>query len=241
MAGLDEKGFRGFLRKRGRSGSAIESCIGFVKKFEGYLQEYKGIKGIDEATPGDIRDFVSWGRKELKSMNSCLWGIHRYYEFTSDKKMYRVALDLRRQEIENRRGKRKPLHLKKIQGAASKHIAGLESLGIINVKQMVEAGRTKTQREELSKKAGIPLECILDLVKFADLTRISDIKGVKGRLLFEARVDTIRKLSKFSAEELREKLIEVNEKKRILKRPPTLVETTYWVEQASKLPQIVEY
>jgi hypothetical protein len=78
-------------------------------------------------------------------------------------------------------------------------------------------------------------------VKFADITRISDIKGVKGKLLFEAEVDTIKKLSKFSAEELREKLIKVNEKKRILKKHPSLVETTYWVEQASKLPEIVEY
>lgn len=241
MTGMDEKGFREFSRKRGRSKSAIESCIGFVKKFEDYLREHKGIKGIDEATPGDIKDFVSWGKKELKSVNSYLWGIHRYYEFTSDKKMYKSTLDLRRQEIEERRGKRKPMNLLKIQGVAFEHVARLESLGIINVKQMIEAGKTKTRRQELSKKTGIPLEYIFDLVKFADMTRISDIKGVKGRLLFEARVDTIKKLSKFSAEELRKKLIRVNEKKRILKRPPTLVETTYWVEQANKLPEIVEY
>ena len=241
MAGVDEKGFREFSRKHGRSRSAIESCIGFVKKFEDYLQEHKGIKGIDEATPDDVRDFVSWGKKELKSINSYLWGIHRYYEFTSDKKMYKATLGLRRQEIEERRGKRRPLNLMKIQGVAFEHVARLKSLGIINVKQMIEAGRTKTRRQELSKKTGIPLECILDLVKFADITRISDIKGVKGRLLFEAKVDTIKKLSKFSAEELRKKLIEVNERKKILKRPPTLVETTYWVEQANKLPEIVEY
>ena len=238
---MDEKGFREFLRKHGRSKSAIESCIGFVRKFEDYLQEHKDVKGIDKATPDDIREFVSWGKKELKSINSYLWGIHRYYEFTSDKEMYKVTLDLRRQEIEERRGKRKPLDLQKIQGVAFEHVVRLESLGIINVKQMIEAGRTNTQRQELSKKTGIPLKCILDLVKFADITRISDIKGVKGRLLFEAKVDTIKKLSNFSAEELREKLIKVNEKKRILKKPPTLVETTYWVEQANKLPEIVEY
>jgi hypothetical protein len=238
---MDEKRFREFLRKHGRSKSAIKSCIGFVKKFEDYLQEHKGIRGIDVATPDDIRDFVSWGKKELKSINSYLWGIHRYCEFTSDKKMYKVTLDLRRQEIEERRSKRKPLNLKKIQGVAFEHVVRLKSLGIINVKQMIEAGRTKTRRQELSKKTGIPLEYILDLVKLADITRISDIKGVKGKLLFEAKVDTIKKLSKLSAEELRKKLIQVNEKKKILKRPPTLVETTYWVEQAKKLPEIVEY
>ena len=238
---MNEKGFREYSRKHGRSGSAIESCIGFVKKFEDYLREHRGIEWIDEATSDDIRDFVSWGKKELKSINSYLWGIHRYYEFASNGKMCKVTLDLRRQEIEERRGKRKPLNLLKIQGVAFEHVARLQSLGIINVKQMIEAGNTKKRRQELSKKTGIPLKYILDLVKFADITRISDIKGVKGRLLFEAKVDTTKKLSKFSAEELRKKLIEVNEKKRILKRPPTLVETTYWVEQANKLPDIVEY
>ena len=155
--------------------------------------------------------------------------------------MYKVTLDLRRHEIEEHRDKSKPLNLKKIQGVAPKHVARLKSLGIINVNQIIEAGRTKKQRQELSKKTGIPLKSILDLVKLADITRISDIKGVKGRLLFEAKIDTIKKLSNFSAEELRKKLIEVNEKKKILKRPPTLVETTYWVEQANKLPEIVEY
>jgi len=155
--------------------------------------------------------------------------------------MYKVALDLRRQEIEKRRSRRKPLNLKMIQGVASEHVERLKSLGITNVKQMIEAGSTKTRRQELSNKTGILLENILYLVKFADITRISDIKSVKGKLLFEAKVDTIEKLSKFSAEELRKKLIEVNEKKKILKRPPTLVETTYWVEQANKLPEIIEY
>lgn len=56
---MDEKEFREFLRKHGRSKNAIESCVGFVNKFEDYLQEHKGVKGIDEATPDDIRDFAS--------------------------------------------------------------------------------------------------------------------------------------------------------------------------------------
>jgi hypothetical protein len=205
------------------------------------LQQHKGIKGIDEATPDDIRDFVSWGKKELGSVNSYLWGIHRYYEFASNKKMYKVTLDLRRQEIEQRRGKRKPLKLKEIQGVVSEHVERLKSLGITNVKQMIETGRTKTRRNKLSRKTGIPLGYILDLVRFSDITRISDIKGVKGRLLLEAKVNTIEKLSEFEAEDLRKLLMKVNKKKKILKRSPTLVETTYWVEQANRLPGIVEY
>ena len=238
---MDEQGFRAFSRRHGRSKSAIESCIRFVKQFEEYLRDQKDIQGIDEATPRDIREFVAWGKHERKSVNSYLWAIHRYYEFMSDKEMYAVTLDLRRHEIEDRREKRKPLQLMRVQGVAAQHVAQLEALGITNVKQMIAAGRTRTRRHELSKKTGIPLVHILDLVKRADLTRISDIKGVKGRLLVEAKVDTIKKLAACSAEELRRQLMAVNAQKKILKRPPTLVETTYWVEQANKLPDIVEY
>jgi hypothetical protein len=40
---------------------------------------------------------------------------------------------------------------------------------------------------------------------------------------------------------MREVGIEVNEEKKILKRHPTLVETTYWVTQAKDLPKVIEY
>jgi len=238
---MDEENFRRFMKKQRRSEGTIDSCIGLVKKFEEYLSEHNGGKELDKADPRDIEDFVSWGKKRFGSVNSYLWAIHRYYEFTSNEDMRRVAVELRRREIEKGRSKREPLSLKKIQGISLEHVKRLASFGIENSKHMLEIGRTREGRKGLSEKTGIPLERILEFVKFADITRISDIKGVKGRLLYESNVDTIEKLSKFSPEDLRSVLKKVNERKKILRNPPTLTETTYWTHQAKKLPRIVEY
>jgi hypothetical protein len=59
--------------------------------------------------------------------------------------------------------------------------------------------------------------------------------------MYEAGVDTVEKVSRYDPEELREKIVEVNEERQILKRHPTLVETRYWVTQAKALKKFVEY
>ena len=87
----------------------------------------------------------------------------------------------------------------------------------------------------------MPLDEILELVKLADLTRIVDIKGVRVRLLYEAGVDTVEEVSTYDPEGLRQRLMEVNEDRQILKRHPTLVETKYWITQAKALQKVVEY
>jgi len=82
---------------------------------------------------------------------------------------------------------------------------------------------------------------VLCFVKLADLTRIVDIKCLRVRLLYEAGVDTVEKVSDYDPQKLRDRLVEVNEHMKILKRHPTLVETNYWITQAKALKRIVEY
>lgn len=237
---MNEEGFADFMRKSRRSEGTIKSCIAFMKKFEEYLLESKE-KSLEEAGPNDIKDFTLWGKRELKSVNSYLWAIHRYYEFRSNDRMRRTAAELRRLEIEKNRGKRKSLSLKEIKDVIPEHVEKLASRGILDTKHLLEVGGKRREREELSRRTNIPLEYILELVKLADITRISDIKGAKGRLLYEAGVDTTEKLSRFTPIELKQKLVKTNKETKILGRPPTLVETAYWIEQASKLRRIVEY
>ena len=124
---------------------------------------------------------------------------------------------------------------------APENVKKLAAVGIADVEGILEAGRTKEEREELSRKSGVLLDEIVELVKLADLTRIVDIKGTRVRLLYEAGVNTVEELSRYDPEGLRERLIEVNEQRQILKRHPNLVETRYWVTQAKALPKFVEY
>ena len=238
---MREEEFRAFLKKQRRSPGAIQQCVLFAGEFEAYLHKHRDGKGLDEAGAEDLESFVSWKKQQRKSVNSYLWAIHRYYEYTSNEPMRRLATGMRQQEIAKGRRGRKSLRLRDIQGVASEHIEKLAAIGIGDVEGVLEAGRTKEGREELSRRSGVPLDEVLELVKLADLTRIVDIKGMRVRLLYEAEADTVEKVSRYDPEGLRERIIEVNEDKQILKRHPTLVETTYWVTQAKALPKVVEY
>ena len=238
---MNEDAFRAFMEKQRRSQGTIEQSLQLLREFEAYLGEHRAGKALDEAHPEDLNAFVSWKKKQRKSVNSYLWAIHRYYEYTSNRPMRRLANDMRQQEIAAKRGRRRSLRLKDIRGVDAQAIEKLAALGIADVEGLLEAGRTREKREELSRRSGVPLERVLELVKLADLTRIVDIKGLRVRLLYEAGVDTVEKVSQYDPEGLRERVMEVNEQRQMLRRHPTLVETRYWVTQAKALPKVVEY
>jgi hypothetical protein len=230
---MNEEGLCASLKKQRRSQGTIEQCVRLMGEFEAYLGEHRVGKGLDEAHPEDLEAFVSWEKKQRKSVNSYLWAIHRHYEYTSNELMRRLATDMRQQEIATGRGRRRSLRLKDIQGVDAEDIEKLAAIGIADVEGLLEAGRTMEEREDLSGRSGVPLDEVLKLVKLADLTRIVDIKGTRVRLLYEAGVDTVEKVSQYDPKGLRERIVTVNEERQILKRHPTLVETKYWVTQAS--------
>ncbi len=131
--------------------------------------------------------------------------------------------------------------IKEIEGIGPSYAEKLAALGIKTTEDLLKAGRTPEGRRELAEKTGIPLRLILRWVNLADLIRIEGISGEYSDLLEEAGVDTVVELSRRDPEKLYAKLVEVNEKKKLVRRLPTLEMVTSWVEQAKKLPRVVEY
>ena len=134
-----------------------------------------------------------------------------------------------------------PLRFSQFKEFDPEYIKKLASIGITNTDQILDAGRTENDREELSKKAVVPLEVILKMVKFADITRIGAISKVNSRVFFEAGADTVENFSKWDPEELLKKASEVIEKRGIMKKPPRLGEVSFYINDAKKLPRIIEY
>ena len=97
--------------------------------------------------------------------------------------------------------------LKEFRGISPEHVKKLADIGIRNVKQMLEAGRTSGKRKELSAKTGVPIETVLELVKLSDLARLQGVKGIRARLYYDAGVDSIEKLAKWDPKELRVMII----------------------------------
>jgi hypothetical protein len=234
---MDEEEFRRFLKRGGRSQSAIDRCVKYVREFEGYLEERRPDVALDDASPEDLRGFVEWLEGAPKaSANTHLWAVRYYFEYTSDGEMRSLAGELRAERIQ-----RKPFALGEFRGAHPGYVEKLAAVGVKNVEQMLAAGRTRSGRQALADRTGIPVGAILEFVKLSDLTRLGAVKSIRARLYHDAGVDTVEKMAECDPEELRAMLIEFVERTGFNGIAPLPKEARNAVRAAKRLPKIVEY
>lgn len=128
-----------------------------------------------------------------------------------------------------------------IEGIGPVYAEKLTDVGIKTTDDLLKVGASAKAREELAKKTGIDKKLILEWVNLADLYRIKGVGQEYSDLLEEAGVDTVVELAKRVPENLHAKMLDVNEKKNLVNRPPPLGSVKDWVEQAKKLKRVVEY
>jgi len=75
----------------------------------------------------------------------------------------------------------------------------------------------------------------------SDLFRIKGVGGQYAELLEAAGVDTVKELRNRNAENLAEKMREVNAEKRLVRQVPNLERVESWVQQAKQLDPAVFY
>jgi len=129
----------------------------------------------------------------------------------------------------------------KIEGIGKTYAEKLVAAGIKTTEKLLDAGGKVKAREELAAKTGIPAKLILEWVNLADLMRIKGVGEEYSDLLEEAGVDTIAELANRKPENLLQKIMETNEKEKLVRRPPVLKQVQKWVEDAKKMPHKVEY
>jgi hypothetical protein len=234
---VEKEAFARFLKRGGRSSSAVKRCLSMAGEFEEYLQQHRGGKCLGAAGSEDLEAFVAWVEREPKaSAKTQLWALRYYFEFEENQEMRRLAGLLRQQRL-----KRSPFLLKDFRGVDPEHIARLDAVGIKNIEQMLRAGRRPDGRQELVDATGIPLQTIVELVKLSDLARIPGIKGIRARLYHDAGVDTVEEMAGWEPEELRAMLLEFVERTGFEGIAPLSAEAAFSVARAKELPQIVEY
>jgi predicted flap endonuclease-1-like 5' DNA nuclease len=128
-----------------------------------------------------------------------------------------------------------------IEGIGPVYAEKLRAAGIRSVNALLRAGATPEGRQELQEETGIGHEYILDWVNRADLMRIRGIGEEYSDLLEKAGVDTVAELAQRNPDNLYNKILEVNEEKRLVRRPPTRDMVARWVEQAKTLERVVSY
>jgi len=128
-----------------------------------------------------------------------------------------------------------------IEGVGEAYAAKLKAAGVANTDDLLKAGSTPKGRKDQAEKTGISDALILKWINRVDLFRIKGVGEEYSDLLEAAGVDTVPELAQRKAENLLQKMTEVNAKKKLVRRLPTLEMVENWVEQAKKLPRVITY
>ncbi|NIQ05924.1 MAG: DUF4332 domain-containing protein [Candidatus Korarchaeota archaeon] len=230
---MNEEAFRKHLKKKGKKANVIDRNVSSVNRFIEFIE-----KKIDLATKEDIDSYVyEIEKKQKKSAKGPLYVLMNYYEFVENKDMLSYVAKLREERTKKTR---RAFPLKEFYNVNMETVGKLASIGIKNVEQMLDAGKTIQQRKELSQQLGIPEKDILELVELSDITRIGYVKSKLARLYHNVGFDTPTKVSKYKAENLYEHFKNYIEKSGWDGMIPNLADLKNNIKSAKTLKEIVE-
>jgi predicted flap endonuclease-1-like 5' DNA nuclease len=132
-------------------------------------------------------------------------------------------------------------NLEKVEGIGEIYAQKLRGAGITTTQALLEKGASPRGRQEIAEKTAISERLILEWVNHVDLFRIKGVGEEYSDLLEEAGVDTVPELAQRNAEHLYQKLVSVNQEKKLVRRLPTQAQVSDWIEQAKRLPRVITY
>jgi predicted flap endonuclease-1-like 5' DNA nuclease len=128
-----------------------------------------------------------------------------------------------------------------IEGIGPAQAVKLKTLGITTVEGLLEKGASPKGRDEIADAAGISGKSVLRWVNHADLYRIKGVAAEFAELLEAAGVDSVPELAQRSPANLRARMEEVNEAKKLTRRLPSESQVATWVAEAKTLPRAVTH
>ena len=131
--------------------------------------------------------------------------------------------------------------IKDVEGIGPKYAEILKNEGINTTDKLLNAGADRSGRKSIAEKTSINETLILKWVNMCDLFRIKGVAGQFAELLEGAGVDTVKELRNRNAENLADKMAEVNKEKKLCKKSPSAKVVTGWVDQAKTLDPMVTY
>ena len=132
-------------------------------------------------------------------------------------------------------------NLVQVEGIGEGYARKLAEAGISTTEALLEQGSSPQGRKEIAEQTGISDSLILGWVNHVDLFRVKGLGGEYADLLEAAGVDTVPELGQRNAENLHQKLVEVNKEKKLVRQMPGLERVEDWVEQAKALPRKISY
>jgi predicted RecB family nuclease len=128
-----------------------------------------------------------------------------------------------------------------IEGLGYRQATRLRKVRVRTTEALLKTAATRSGRRHLADASGLPERMILEWVNRADLMRVKGVGEEYSDLLEAAGVDTIKELRRRNPRNLLATMVEVNNKKRLVRRLPTEAMVTRWVDHAKTLEPIVKY
>lgn len=128
-----------------------------------------------------------------------------------------------------------------IEGIGVRNATRLRKAGIRTTEALLKKGGAKKGRKGLAATTGIGEKTILEWVNRADLMRVKGVGEEYSDLLECAGVDTAKELRNRNPKNLLKAMIDVNTKKRLVRRLPTETMVERWVAHAKTLDSVVTY
>jgi predicted flap endonuclease-1-like 5' DNA nuclease len=132
-------------------------------------------------------------------------------------------------------------NLIKVEGIGEVYSGKLAAKGISTAEELLEKGASPRGRKKIAEETGISAKLLLEWINHVDLFRIKGVSEEYADLLEASGVDTVPELAQRNPENLYSKLVEVNDKKELVRRLPSDGQVKEWIEQAKELPRVITY
>jgi hypothetical protein len=229
--------FRRYLKKKGKKEKVIERNINTIEFFQKFLKnENRGT--ISEVSFEDINSFVDKIEKTGGSAKGYLYVLMNYFKYLEKMDLFSYVAKLREERTSKTR---RIFPLKDFMDIDPLIIEKLSSIEIKNVKQMLEQGRSKEQRQQLAKRLDISENKILELVSLSDLTRLGYVKRKLSRLYYNAGIHSPLQLTEFEPDSLHYFLKDYVMKSSWKGMIPNKKDLANNIKNARKLSKIVEH
>ncbi len=116
----------------------------------------------------------------------------------------------------------------------------LQKAGVETTEQLLQKAATAKDRKALAKASGLSVPKLTTLAKHCDLLRVKGVGPEMVLLLEAAGVKSIADLSKRDAAGLVAAVESANKGKKITEKLPTEPQLADWIDQAKKLPPVLD-
>jgi hypothetical protein len=223
---MDKEAFLVYMKENKKPPNTIKSYLNSLEFYVGYLRSQRQINSPEEAGPDDIKEFVAWGTAKGENVYRHFWGIKLYYHF---KKLYKLEMTAWEwmEYVQNETRK-----LREFPQVDRDSVNKLSATGIKTVNQLLEAGNTPEKLIALAEKSGASQPAVLELFKLSQLSRLPGLKKIRGRLFYEAGLDTLEVIAALEPDEVNGKLSAYIDKSGFEGSVPTKGEVEITVEMA---------